>query len=156
MRLALAGKSWCEIDPQELQRGAVSYTIETVRDYARRFPKAQLFYVIGQDNLPQLPKWREAAELARLTQFAVYPRPLGPECAAGPDAADWKAGAATAMMAPAAPPRFPEPFHGRMLAGCALGVSSRHIRARVKAGLSIDPLVPAAVAEAIRNNGLYL
>src|SRR5215470_17450236 len=37
LRLALAGKTWCEIDEQELQRGGVSYTIETVRDYFRRF-----------------------------------------------------------------------------------------------------------------------
>src|SRR2546421_569227 len=44
LRLALAGKEWCEIDEQEIQRGGVSYTIETVRDYERRFPQAQLFY----------------------------------------------------------------------------------------------------------------
>ena len=38
LRLALAGKTWCEIDEQEIQRGGVSYTIDTVRDYAGRFP----------------------------------------------------------------------------------------------------------------------
>ena len=40
--------------------------------------------------------------------------------------------------------------------GFPLGVSSSQLRARIKAGLPIDHLVPAAVAEAIRNNGLYL
>jgi nicotinic acid mononucleotide adenylyltransferase len=43
-----------------------------------------------------------------------------------------------------------------MLKGFPLGVSSSQIRARVKGGASIDHLVPAAVAEAIRNNRLYL
>src|SRR4249920_2716230 len=38
LRLALAGKTWCELDPQEVDRGGVSFTIDTVRDYARRFP----------------------------------------------------------------------------------------------------------------------
>src|SRR5512136_1165627 len=47
LRLALAGQAWCEIDEQEIQRGGVSYTIDTVRDYARRFPEAQRFYLIG-------------------------------------------------------------------------------------------------------------
>src|ERR1041385_2244461 len=63
LRLALTGKDWCEIDPQEIERGGVSYTIETVRDYARRFPNAELFYLIGADHVPQLPKWREAEQL---------------------------------------------------------------------------------------------
>ena len=132
LRLALAGKPWCEIDDQEIGRGGVSYTIDTVRDYARRFPAAQVFYLIGADHVPQLPKWRAAEELARWVDFVVIPRPGQAE----------------------AP--FPAPFRGRWLAGFPLGVSSSQIRARAKAGLPIDHLVPGAVAEAIHNNRLYL
>src|SRR5271170_7679843 len=43
LRLALAGKPNCEVDEQEIWRGGISYTIETLRDYAKRFPKAELF-----------------------------------------------------------------------------------------------------------------
>jgi nicotinate-nucleotide adenylyltransferase len=132
LRLALAGWDWCELDDQEIHRGGLSYTIETVRDYARRFPGAELFYLIGADHVAQLPKWRQAEELAALAQFAVIPRPGQPEVA------------------------FPAPFRGRSLSGFPLGVSSSQVRARVRAGLPLEPLVPAAVAEAIRNNGLYL
>ena len=132
LRLALAGVTWCEIDEQETRRGGVSYTIDTVRDYASRFSETQLFYLIGADHVPQLPKWRAAEELARLVEFVVIPRPGKAE----------------------AP--FPAPFRGRPLAGFPLGVSSSQIRERVKAGLPIDHLVPAPVAETIRNNRLYL
>ena len=132
LRLALAGQPWCEIDEQEIRRGGISYTIDTVRDFVRRFPEAQRFYLIGADHLRQLPKWRAAEELARLVEFVVLPRPGQVE----------------------AP--FPAPFRGRPLAGFPLGVSSSQIRERVKAGQPIDHLVPAAVAEAIINNGLYL
>src|ERR1044071_2348826 len=38
LRLALAGQADCQIDDQEIRRGGVSYTIDTVRDYAGRFP----------------------------------------------------------------------------------------------------------------------
>src|SRR4051812_2408233 len=38
LRLALAGKTHYEVDEQEIRRGGVSYTVETLRDYARRFP----------------------------------------------------------------------------------------------------------------------
>jgi nicotinic acid mononucleotide adenylyltransferase len=43
-----------------------------------------------------------------------------------------------------------------MLVGFPLAISSSQIRARVKAGLPIEALVPRAVAEAIRNSRLYL
>src|SRR5436190_2523113 len=69
LHLALAGKTWCETDPQELHRGGMSYTINTLRDYAKRFPKVQLFYLIGADHVAKLPCWRDAAELARLAEF---------------------------------------------------------------------------------------
>lgn len=132
LRLAFAGKTNCEVDEQEILRGGVSYSVDTLRDYAQRFPNAELFYLIGADNVAKLPQWREAAELARLTQFVVVPRPGDADVP------------------------FPAPFRGVRLKGFPLGVSSSQIRARVKAGLPIDPLVPAAAAEAIRNNRLYL
>ena len=132
LRLALAGRTNCEVDDQEIHRGGVSFTIDTVRDYARRFPDAQLHYLIGADHAASLLKWREAGELARLVEFAVLPRPGE---AAGP---------------------LPPPFRGRTLRGCPFGVSASQIRARVQAGQPIDHLVPATVAEAIGNNHLYL
>ncbi len=132
LRLALAGRTNCEIDDQELARGGTSFSIDTVREYGRRFPGASLFYLIGADHVPTLPAWREAQELARRVEFIVIPRP----------------GQASALL--------PAPFRGRELAGFPLGVSSSQIRARVKAGLSINGLVPDAVAEEIRNSRLYL
>jgi nicotinate-nucleotide adenylyltransferase len=132
LRLALAGKMNCEIDDQEIQRSGVSYTIETVRDYVKRFPRAELFYLIGADNAAKLNEWREAGELAKLTEFVALPRPGGTTAA------------------------FPQPFRGRTLKGFPLAVSSSEIRVRVKAGLPIESLVPPAVAEAIRVASLYL
>jgi len=132
LRLALAGKTNCEIDEQEVRRGGVSYTVETLRDYTRRFPRAELFYLIGADNASKLNEWREASELAKLADFVAIPRPGG------------------------AAANFPPPFRGHTLKGFPLGVSSSEIRARVKAGLPIDLFVPPPVAEAIHSGRLYL
>lgn len=132
LRLALAGRANYEIDDQEIRRGGTSYTIDTVRDYARRFPRAELFYLIGADHVPSLSKWREAEALSKLAGFLVIPRPGEGE------------------------PALKPPFAGRYLKGFPLGVSASQIRARVKAGLPVDHLVPPAVAEAIRNYRLYL
>jgi nicotinate-nucleotide adenylyltransferase len=132
LRLALAGDDAAEIDDQEIRRGGVSYSIDTLRAYAGKFPRAELFYLIGGDQPAQLPLWREAGELARLAQFLVVPRPG--------ETAD----------------PLPAPFRGRLLRGFPLGVSSSEIRRRIQAGLPYAHLLPAAVAEAVRNNRLYL
>jgi nicotinate-nucleotide adenylyltransferase len=132
LRLALAAQTRFEVDLQEIERGGISYTIDTVRDYARRFAGAELFWLIGADHVATLPKWREADALAAAVQFIVIPRP----------------GQASAAL--------PAPFRGVELKGFPLGVSSSQIRERVKLGRAIDGLVPGPVAEAIRNNRLYL
>jgi nicotinate-nucleotide adenylyltransferase len=132
LRLALAGEATAEVDDQEIRRGGLSYTIDTVRDYARKYPVAELFYLIGADQTAQLRLWREAAELARLVQFLIIPRP----------------GEVLSELDP--------PFRGRALRGVPLGVSSSEIRARLKAGLPVTHLTPPAVAEALGNNRLYL
>ncbi|MCL5099383.1 MAG: nicotinate (nicotinamide) nucleotide adenylyltransferase [Candidatus Omnitrophica bacterium] len=132
LRLALAGQTAYEIDEQEMDRGGISYTIDTVRDYCRRMPGGEFFYLIGADHVPQLPHWREAEELARLLQFVVIPRP----------------GEVITLL--------PPPFRIRALRGFPLRISSSQIRERIRAGQAIDSLVPPAVAEAIQNNRLYL
>jgi nicotinate-nucleotide adenylyltransferase len=132
LRLALAGDAAAEVDDQEIRRGGISYSIDTVRQYRKSFPEAELFYLIGADQAGQLSIWREAPELARLVEFVVIPRPgeIVPQLAA--------------------------PFRGRALRGFPLGVSSSEIRARCRAGSGIAHLTPPAVAEAIKNNRLYL
>ena len=132
LRLALAGQTRCEVDDQEIGRGGVSYTIETARDYNKKFPQAKLFYLIGADNVAKLTEWREASELAALLEFAVIPR-LGKSSF-----------------------KFPEPFRGQILKGFPLEISSSEIRARVKAGLPIDFLVPPFAARAIRDSNAYV
>jgi nicotinate-nucleotide adenylyltransferase len=132
LRIALAGKTNCEIDEQEIQRGGVSYTVDTLRDYAKKFPGAEIFYLIGADNAAKLNEWREPAELAKMAEFVAVPRPGG------------------------APAFFPLPFRGRTLKGFPFDVSSSQIRARVKAGLPVENLVPTFVADAIRAARLYV
>lgn len=131
LRLALAGRVRYEIDEQEILRGGVSYTIETVRNYAKQYPDARLFYLIGADNVPKLNEWRNTDELANLLEFAAVPRPGQ------------------------VPPVFPRPFRGVTLKGFPLEISSREIRARVKAGLPIQHLMPPLVADAIRDSAAY-
>lgn len=131
LHLALAGEPRFAIDDREIRRGGVSYSIDTVREISRLHPGADLYWLIGADHVPTLPKWRSATELAERVRFVVIPRPGE------------------------APVSLPAPYRLIHLRGWPLGVSSSEIRARVAARQDIRQLVPAGVADAIHQDGAY-
>jgi nicotinate-nucleotide adenylyltransferase len=134
LRLAFGDEPRCEIDAQEIERAGVSYTIDTVRDYAARFPEAELFYLIGADHVPTLPEWREAAALADAVTFVVVPRP-----------GEFETGVA----------EFPLSFRGTVLRGKPAAISASDLRKRLRAGESIENFVPPAVAAALNVKHCY-
>lgn len=50
------------------------YTVDTLRLLRRRFPNARFVWLMGADNLTQLPRWNGWLEIARTVPFAVLPR----------------------------------------------------------------------------------
>jgi nicotinate-nucleotide adenylyltransferase len=52
-----------------------TFTLDTLRALRRRFPRARFVFVIGADNMVQLPRWAGWARLAAETPIAVLPRP---------------------------------------------------------------------------------
>ena len=62
------------VDLREVERGGVSYAIDTVRQIAAENPRAELFFVIGEDSVEGLPRWKDIDELKKLVTFKDYPR----------------------------------------------------------------------------------
>lgn len=127
LRAAVEGEPRMEVDPLELGRPEPSYTIDTVLAFHGRHPGAELFLVIGEDNLTALPGWRRFDELRARARFVVFSRGDG---------------AASHPLAHASVRR-------------RLDISATEIRARVAAGLSIRYLVPEPVLRIIQRDGLY-
>jgi nicotinate-nucleotide adenylyltransferase len=132
LRLALAGFCRARVDTQELDRGGISYSVDTALGYRQRHPEAELLWLIGADHVGSLPRWRDAESLARLVEFVAIPRPGIP------------------MM------ELPPPYRIRQLRGFPLELSASQIRERARQGASLEPLVPAPVAQVIRSEQLYL
>lgn len=59
----------------ELNRPGTSYAIDTVEQFARDYPNATIFYVIGADNLANFHKWHRAEELLQKVVLVVASRP---------------------------------------------------------------------------------
>jgi nicotinate-nucleotide adenylyltransferase len=51
------------------------YTIDTLKKLVRRYPDRQFIWIMGADNLVQLPQWRDWRGIARLMPIAVVARP---------------------------------------------------------------------------------
>lgn len=58
----------------ELRKGGRSYSIDTVRAVRELNPDAELFFIVGEDNAPDIPRWKDADDLARLVTFIPFPR----------------------------------------------------------------------------------
>ncbi|MFM8179647.1 MAG: nicotinate (nicotinamide) nucleotide adenylyltransferase, partial [Candidatus Kapaibacterium sp.] len=58
----------------ELRRRDVSYTVTTVRHFRERYPKAELFLLIGQDLVPRFDEWRDWEEIVRMATVCVARR----------------------------------------------------------------------------------
>ena len=53
----------------------VNYTIDTVKHFKKQYKDAQLFLLIGTDQVNSFHKWKDADELASLTQIIYFARP---------------------------------------------------------------------------------
>lgn len=71
---AFAGVAGVVVDARELEKGGVSYAIDTVREYALEFPGAEIYFIIGEDSVEGLPRWKDYETLKTLCTFKSYPR----------------------------------------------------------------------------------
>ncbi len=76
LRTAIAPYEGFEISEYELLKQEYSYSIDTVKHFAREYgSKTELFYITGADVLGELKHWKDCEELFRLCSFAVLMRP---------------------------------------------------------------------------------
>lgn len=150
--VALAGHDAFESSAVELQRGGVSYTIDTLRTL-----RAVPLFIMGMDSLIDLESWRAPRELLDEFDVVVLDRPGSPNSRLP----RWIAG----RLQPVAPrPGAGErALSGRARPGGALlrvelapvPISASDVRRRARNGESLDGLVPPEVARYIRRESLY-
>lgn len=58
----------------EINKKGISYTIDTIKFFKHRFKNAQLYFIIGSDNLEKLHKWKDIDLICQLSQIIVFKR----------------------------------------------------------------------------------
>lgn len=116
------------VDPIEIEREGLSYSVDTLAAFAERYPEAQRFFLVGTDVLASFGQWREPDRVLRLATLAVMQR-------AGESG--------------------PIPATAVRVETRRVDVSSTEIRERVRTGHAIRGFVPEAVAAYIAAHRLY-
>ena len=140
VRLAIATYPQFDVCTVELERGGISYTIDTVRAIAATHPGARVHLLIGADQAMAFQRWRDWQALLRETQVCIVRRPS----LITPD--EELQLAHTLTIDGVAPVWITAPL---------MEVSSTEIRRRVLAGEPIDDLTVDAVRDYIFLHGLY-
>lgn len=74
VQLACEGHPLLEPCDIEIARGGVSYAIDTVRAVKAAHPDAELFFIVGEDSVAGLPRWKDRDQLQDLCTFVSFPR----------------------------------------------------------------------------------
>ncbi len=137
-RLAVAETPGVTASGREIERGGVSYTVDTLQAIHDEHPDVELTFIVGADTARTLAGWREPQRLLTLARLAVAERDgLGRE------------EVREALLGLHPSPRI------EFLAMAPLAVSSSQVRERVAGGLDVDELVGERVAAYIAEHGLY-
>ncbi|MBO7123166.1 MAG: nicotinate (nicotinamide) nucleotide adenylyltransferase [Treponema sp.] len=150
-----------EIEPCEIQRGGVSYTIDTVRfllDKYRGRLKGKIGLLMGQEIASEFHKWKEVEQLAAFCDLIIATRQnLGDKrtaLGAAKPRGDYVGGVdASGQFMGVDKSRFVWPY--TELKNVIVPISSTEIRSRIAQGKSWRYLVPQSVYEYIVNNRLY-
>lgn len=121
------GLKVCDI---ELSMPRPSYTINTLRYLAKRYPRHQFKLIIGSDNWKIFDQWKDSEEILSDFGVVIYPRPGYPVGTIYEDGVD-------VVTAPTA------------------DISSTFIRKALARGKDMNYFLPAGVFDYIKKNQLY-
>jgi nicotinate-nucleotide adenylyltransferase len=142
LRLAIAGHKQFSVSTLEVDRGGVSYTVDTLTALAAEHPQAELFLLMGADSLDDLPRWREPRRICQLAIPVVVRR-------AGTAEPDFRVLAGIVDHV-----RLAE-IKQQQVEMPIIEFSSTELRQRVADGKSIRYRTPRAVEKYIETHGLY-
>ena len=141
VRLAITDNPYFELSLVEINRPGPSYAVDTISELLAKLNTGnELFFILGWDSLLQLPQWKEVARLIKLCRLVAVPR-SGYKL---PDLKQLEAltpGLSLSLI---------------LLDKPEIDVCSTEIRKRAAQRLSIRGLVPAPVANYIKQHKLWL
>jgi len=146
LALATGGHPAFAVASDELDRGGVSYTVDTLAALRDRHPGDELCLLLGPDAVADFATWRDPARIAGMARLVAMERAALDDVAA----AVGRAGLAAVIGAPACTRLVEERVRLP-----TIGIRASDLRAAVAAGRSIRYRTPRAVEAYIAAHRLY-
>ena len=127
----------------EIERGGVSYTVDTLKQLADENPENELFFLMGADSLNSFDTWKDPAEILQLATPLVVPRP-------GQGEVDLK------KLAPLTDEKKLATIEQLTIDSPLIEISSSNIRQQIQSGKSIRYQTSRAVEKYIETQKIYL
>ncbi|MGH2363593.1 MAG: nicotinate-nucleotide adenylyltransferase [Chloroflexota bacterium] len=141
IRLAIAHNPAFVLSTIEIDRPGLSYSVDTIATLREELgPEVELYFILGEDALADLPTWHQAQRLLELCRLIAVNRPGYHSF--------------SLRLLERQLPGVSERVHSVRVP--ELAIWSTELRARVSSGLPIRYLVPDSVLDYIQRNGLYL
>lgn len=130
VKLAVDGNPYFCASDFETKKKAVSYSIETVKHFRKKYPAPhELFFIIGADRIKGLPRWQSIDEILGMLSFIAVHRP-------GTKAVD-------------------SPYPVEFLPAPGLEISSTYLRDHTRMGRAVSYLLPESVRQYVKKYRLY-
>jgi nicotinate-nucleotide adenylyltransferase len=143
IRLAIAGLDCCQVSDCELNRPQPSYTIDTICHFRSHYgPAVPLYWLVGADALPELPRWHRIEELLDLCRICILYR------------AGFAAPSLQELEGQLSPSHI-ERLGRDVIPTPLVDISSTQIRRKIILGEDVRDVLSPAVWEFIRQNRLY-
>lgn len=143
VKILVKGKRKFTFSDYEIKKAKISYTIESLNYFKRKFPQAKIFWIIGEDCLKEIieGKWKGGLRILDLAKFVVASRP------------GYK------IKLNDLPPKLKERAKKALLKveriKLKVPISGTEIRKRIKKGKDVTPLLPKGVLDYIKKKNLY-
>ncbi len=154
VRLAIAKNPGFAVSDVEILRPGKSYSLDTLRDFARQRRNDSLYFILGVDAFREIGSWKDFQEIFPLCHMIVTSRP---GCGDLLKLGDIPVAARKLFCYDPQKKAYRHTSGTRLhfLKLTDIAISASEIRARVKAGKSIRYLVPSGVEAYIKRRGLY-
>ncbi len=162
IEFAISGYPKFDISDVEIQRKGLSYSIDTVRYFKKKFPSATCYLIVGMDAFLEVDTWKSYGTFFDLIPIIVMTRPAESAVSTLNPAEELESyiQAHVDQHYEFSPPTscfvHPERQPVFLCHVTPMDISSTRIRNLIKQGKSITTMVPASVEKYIYKKGLYL
>lgn len=131
VEIAIRNNRFFKVSDIEVRSKKICYTYETIQKIKKDYPEAEIFLIIGEDSLYDIPNWYKAEELVKEVKFLVAPRSERKQFI------------------------IDFPVNYKIIHSPFLDISSTYIRSCIFENKSVKYLLPDEVIEYIKRKEIY-